>query len=473
MITLEAFVRSFRVSWSKAAEPDVIGYKVHAVKSGELVNGNFTPAANNLIYEGPDTTCIHILADADYGGIYYVKLGAIDTFGTDEINYSDLQSVFVPDLQIMPDELFTTLRTDFFLRDSTFLFGDIDAAGVKTNETTLKWDSGWIDRGDKVYNLAAGTLASADDSYIIATLTEGSPGTAVISKVAFSAGLPALAANQIIVATTTGTPNSVGNYMAYVRQGNSTMMEGAYIRDATITDAKITGTLSANRITTLNGGVVIADSGITITSINNTANTASSTASSAVSAANSAASTISNWTRAGTTKINGGQIYTDDAFVGTLMIQNNAVTIPLSARAGATFMLCAADGWFNVMSLTIDTTLVPKVIISASYIIQTPPSGVTAPLGFTHAYFQARIRRSDGTYLFPRVPSIYEGEFIVPDYFSSHYARTIAATDTAPLRTGADTYYLDISTGLVPTSLDTVERIGVTNVSMTLIGAKK
>lgn len=271
MIKVDAFIRSFRVTWTAVKETDAVRYCVHACKGTELVAGNFTPSSSNLIYEGPSNTYIHILPEDEYGGMYYIKLAAVDTFGTDELNYSDMVSVFVPDLQIMPDELFTSLRTDFYIRDTTFLFGDVDTEGIRTNATTLKWDAGWIDRADKVYVLQAGALVDATDAYLIATLVEPvapeTVGTATLSKTAFSAGLPTLRADQIIVAVTSGTTNAVGNYMAYVRQGNSMMFEGAYIRDATIGDAKIFGTLSANRITTLKGGVEIVENGITLTTV--------------------------------------------------------------------------------------------------------------------------------------------------------------------------------------------------------------
>lgn len=296
MIQVEAFIRSFKVAWTPLKETDIVGYRVHAVKAVELVGGDFVPSENNLIYDGPETSLLHVLPEDQYGGFYYIKIGGYDTFGKDEMLYSDMVSVFVPDLQIMPDELFTSLRTDFYIRDTTFLFGQVAANGTRTNETTLYWDNGWIDRADKVYTLLGGSIVDAHNSYIIATLVdeELGVGTATVSKVAFDGGLPTLGANQIIIAVTTGTPNSVGNYMAYVRQGNSMMLEGAYIRDATIGDAKIYGTLSANKIQTLNGGVVINDQGITLNNLTNTASTALNTANTANSTANSAVNTANS-----------------------------------------------------------------------------------------------------------------------------------------------------------------------------------
>lgn len=281
MIQVEAFIRSFKVAWTPIKETDVVGYRVHAVKATDLINGNFTPTETNMIYEGPETTVLHVLPEGSYGGIYYIKIGAYDTFGTDEMVYSDLLSINVPDLQIMPDELFTTLRTDFYVRDVTFLFGHIDKdTGVRTDEETLYWDEGWVDQFDKTYVLPAGEMEEATCSYVIATLTDdpsaesssGIPATgfAELRKVPFGDGLPELEKNEIIIIVTSCATNAVGNYMAYVRQGNSFVVEGAYIRDATIGDAKIYGTLAANKIITLNGGVVITDNGITLNDMHNT-----------------------------------------------------------------------------------------------------------------------------------------------------------------------------------------------------------
>jgi len=286
MIEVKAFIRSFYVAWTPVHELDVVGYRVHAAKAADLVDGDLIPTANNIVYEGPETSVLHILPDGEYGGMYFIKVGAVDSFGADEMNYSELLSINVPDLQIMPDELFTTLRTDFYLRDTTFLFGIVDENGERSNETTLYWDTGWLDRADKTYILTAGSIASAQDSYIIATLleVEDDIGQATLSKTAFGSGLPALEPNQIIVATTTGTPNAVGNYMAYVRQGNSMMMEGAYIRDATIGDAKIYGVLSANKIQTLNGSVEIDGTGITLNEIQTVADGGAAAAEEALAA---------------------------------------------------------------------------------------------------------------------------------------------------------------------------------------------
>jgi len=300
MITVTPFIRSFHVSFSPLKDLDMVGYKVHAVPAAQMVNGDFIPTGDNppegnLIYEGPSTFCSYVLPEGIKAGTWYVKVCGYDTFGEDVLNYSSPIGVLVEDLQIMPDELFSTARTDFYLRDATFLFGDIDPiTGAITNATRLSWDAGFIDRADKTYILTPGTLADGSDSYIIATLTEGSPGTATIRQSAFGSGLPEIETTEIILAVTSTEPLSgTNNYVAYVRQANSAMFEGAYIRNATIGDAKLYGTLSANRITTLHGGVVINDHGITVTNIISSADAAAAAAATASEDSIAAAATAS------------------------------------------------------------------------------------------------------------------------------------------------------------------------------------
>ena len=289
-ITATAFIASMSVAFNPLDVPDLAGYEIHASQTPGFTPSGHESGTGTCINAGPESSFFQKL---NTFGTWYIIVGAYDTFSTDAINYSDPVSAFVEDLQVMPEQLFSTARTDFYLRDTTFLFGDIDpTTGVVTNATRLTWDAGFIDRADRTYTLTAGVLADGSDSYIIATLSEGTPGGAVIRQAAFGEGLPAIAANEIILAVTTSDPLAgTNNYVAYVRQANSAMFEGAYVRNATITDAKISGTLSANRITTLNGGVVITDKGLSLSAVTDTATGAASTASSAASAASMAQST--------------------------------------------------------------------------------------------------------------------------------------------------------------------------------------
>ncbi|ASK18854.1 phage tail tip fiber protein [Halomonas sp. N3-2A] len=71
------------------------------------------------------------------------------------------------------------------------------------------------------------------------------------------------------------------------------------------------------------------------------------TASLVLERANSGAAAKSRtdgWTRPGSTRINGNQIYTGDAYVDTLQVKGQAITIPSSAYTGGTIVLGAAGG---------------------------------------------------------------------------------------------------------------------------------
>lgn len=68
----------------------------------------------------------------------------------------------VSSLIVTPAMLDGATRTDFFVRDTILYF---DAA-VQT------WDDGFIDRGEHIYTLTAGTITAANASYIIGTFTD-------------------------------------------------------------------------------------------------------------------------------------------------------------------------------------------------------------------------------------------------------------------------------------------------------------
>ena len=244
-VTLTAFNDSVAVNFTPSSEIDVSHYLVYASQS----NG-FSPAENLLVNRGPETSFI---LPVTLFGTWNLIFACVDAFGEVGLNYSTQYSVYVAAPQVLPDELYTTLRTDFWVRDSIFNFSPAGSAS-----TTLTWTVGSIIRNDTVYTLAQGTLANAHNSYIIATL---SGTTATISKAAFGA-VPSLIANQVIIAVTSSLPsNGTNNYLCYMRQANSMEMDGAIIRQATIgslqvADASITQAKVA--------GLVVGDAGISM-----------------------------------------------------------------------------------------------------------------------------------------------------------------------------------------------------------------
>jgi len=244
-VTLTAFNDSVAVNFTPSSEIDVSHYLVYASQSS-----GFIPAENLLVNRGPETSFI---LPVTLFGTWNFVVCAVDAFGELGLNYSPQYSVYVSAPQVLPDELYTTLRTDFWVRDSIFNFSPAGSAS-----TTLTWTAGSIIRNDTVYTLAQGTLDSAHNSYIIATL---SSSTATISKAAFGA-VPALTASQVIIAVTSSAPsNGTNNYLCYMRQANSMEMDGAIIRQATIGSLQVAdASITQAKVT----GLVVGDDGISM-----------------------------------------------------------------------------------------------------------------------------------------------------------------------------------------------------------------
>lgn len=248
-LTLNGEFKGFSVNITPSSLPDVAGYSIHASQ----FNG-FTPADDTCINRGPET---FFRMAAPTGGTWYIRAAAYDTFGEDSLNYSPQYAVTIDASQVLPDDLYTSLRVDFVILDSIFNFGDNGVSPTTGTETTLFWTAGHIIRGATTFALAAGNLTSAANRWVIATLASGS---ATLSLADYSAGIPALAANQVIIAYTSASANSAGNYLCYVRQANSMQVEGASIRDLTAlhavinditADQALLGTLYANLISVL------------------------------------------------------------------------------------------------------------------------------------------------------------------------------------------------------------------------------
>jgi hypothetical protein len=207
-----------------------------------------------------------------------VGLSAGDTFyyWTKAVNTSDLSSVFSnvasgTTIQLLPAELDTKARVDFIVRDLIFQFKHIESGQASTTLDYLpQAGSAGIIFEDILYAVStSGSILNAQNSYIIATLTK-SPNIASFSASAFSSSLPNLNKNQIIIALTSAQPfTETNNYACYVRQANSMALEGAIIREATITTAKIknldAAVVSAVQVNA--GSILISGSGGAQTSL--------------------------------------------------------------------------------------------------------------------------------------------------------------------------------------------------------------
>jgi len=109
--------------------------------------------------------------------------------------------------------------------------------------------------------------------------------------------------------------------------------------------------------------------------------------------ANSAASTLSTWTRPSTTLIDGNKIYTGDAYVDTLQIKGDAVTVPWAASYDSPILYDISESSSgNILTITIDTyTANRPFLVTASARLDTNSST---------AYFTWFMLRYDTT-IFP------------------------------------------------------------------------
>lgn len=75
---------------------------------------------------------------------------------------------------------------------------------------------------------------------------------------------------------------------------------------------------------------------------------------------------VDSWTATGTTLIDGGKITADEAWVGTLFIKNQAVTIPVSTAENSTIQLPPTEGSREILR-TVVSASGANVLVSASF----------------------------------------------------------------------------------------------------------
>lgn len=98
MVSIISFIRSFSVSFPAAEGTDIAGYVVHACPASQFVQGDLLPSESNLIYKGPDPNMFYTIPEGVMGGQWGLKVAAYDTFGLDEVNYSELYTFTVSTL---------------------------------------------------------------------------------------------------------------------------------------------------------------------------------------------------------------------------------------------------------------------------------------------------------------------------------------------------------------------------------------
>lgn len=261
------FFQSVKFGWPKATETDLAHAKVRTSING---GANWSSWENVLTNSYSREVTVAELAGSSSKTVQ-LEVKNVDVFGQESVTAGVASGTTE---QIVADSLYTALRVDFLVRDSIFNFGDSATAPSEPSKTTLYWTVGVITWKGTDYTLSASSLTGATAKYVVATL---SAGVATLSLKPMTSE-PLLNNNQIIIAYTSASANSVGNYLCYVRQANSMMIEGANIRDLTVTSAKITS-LTAGKVVTgiltdalgnnywnLDTGAMVLSGSITITS---------------------------------------------------------------------------------------------------------------------------------------------------------------------------------------------------------------
>lgn len=124
-ITVTATPAGVIVKTDPSADTDFAGMVVHA-----STTNNFTPAAGNKVYDGPDVVTPPLVLSA--GATHFLRIAHYDQFGQDALNYT-------PQLSVTPQRsvlVVTTLPASGNLNDCVLL---------TTNMTLYRWNgSAWV-----------------------------------------------------------------------------------------------------------------------------------------------------------------------------------------------------------------------------------------------------------------------------------------------------------------------------------------
>jgi hypothetical protein len=223
----------FLVSMPAAAETDVAGYRVYASQ----VDG-FTADDSTLVYDGFLPLADVALNRDSVPDTYYYRYAAYDHWGTDGLNLSAQQSVSTVDLEdfIIVDGATLAAKTGVIENDITVLQSDVGG-----NSASITSQSLLIDALEAQYGV------ELDVNGYITGFVQNNNG---------SSGSFKILADQFLVVDPGGGGGQPGTTPFAVVSG-VVYLDTAYIRDGTLTNAKIanldagkvtTGTLSAQRI---------------------------------------------------------------------------------------------------------------------------------------------------------------------------------------------------------------------------------
>lgn len=235
------------VRWTANTEPDLEGYVVWA-----STTNNFTPSLSNRVYVGKSNAFDH--TNLSVGATYYYRIAAFDSFSVNPETGAGLNL----SAQISASPL--SIESDNEYRAEGITWTPNSPANNQ-----LAWTAGTIVKiggpnSGSTWAVPAGNSPTWTTGITYVYFDENNPATLLTTT-----SLPtAIASKKIILATYRGgTDVQFGNGRAYIDgsyviagtvgaaqlvTGTAVITEGAQIANAIISEAKITGTISANKI---------------------------------------------------------------------------------------------------------------------------------------------------------------------------------------------------------------------------------
>lgn len=166
---------------------------------------------------------------------------------------------------------------------------------------------------------------------------------------------------------------------------------------------------------------------------------------------------VTDWTRPGTTLINGNKIFTGDAYVDTLQIKGQAVTFPRGASSSSN--ISVDSGGVNVLSLAATTTGAPILVTITVEVVNSTNTN-------QGNFMEVSVRR-DGTTIAGPYRSLYAFlADISTESTKTYNIRGVASAQFYFSSSSSGTYYINCRTG-------SINDVTVSGRSMTIIEAKR
>ena len=216
-INIQAFLKFFDIWFDPVDVPDIVGYCIY----GSQTSG-FTPSDATLLAKIQDT---HYRSKDIAPGNWYIKIAAYDTFGTDDLNYSDEYSVLVESEYVKTEDLI----------DKAVVSAKIDNAAISTNHL-----QDYCILNSKLADLAVDARALANSSVTSTKIANAAVGNAAIANLAVDSAKiqDGAITNAKIVDEAVGSSKIADAAIVSAKIGDAQVLT-AKIADAAITNGKI------------------------------------------------------------------------------------------------------------------------------------------------------------------------------------------------------------------------------------------